>query len=335
MYATKEILRKVGQLFMIGFTGEHPPAPFLDFIAETQVGGVILFEENCPTHLATKENIERIRSCLPSSPPFIAVDQEGGRICRLRGAPAEFRAPADYGRNNSLERFREDYSRSAVYMESLGINLNLAPVADIRFNKHNTCLEDRCFGDTPEQVAQFVRAAVEVSRASGLLSCLKHFPGLGATSKDPHEAVAGADYDQFVWQQRERIPFDAGINAGADLLMTTHIHAPKLAEQIVTGSPEIISELIRTGLEFDGPVITDDLTMNGAAVLGSIGERTVAAFNAGHDLLLFGSDYEAAMRAYDYLVDTFQHGDIPVERLHAALDRVAGLKFKLGRPVAR
>lgn len=334
MHTLNDLLDNIGQLFIVGFPGKEPPAPFLDFIAEDQIGGVVLFEENCPTHLTARENIDRVKAYLRATAPFIAVDQEGGRISRLRGAPAEFRAPTEYGRGGGIEHFREDYSRSAVYMESLGINLNLAPVADIYLNERNTCLEGRCFADTPEKVAQYVVAAVEVSRASGLLSCLKHFPGLGAASTDPHEAVAIVDYDRFIWQQREKIPFDAGVKAGADLLMTTHISARKLGDQIVTGSCEVISELVRTELEFDGPIITDDLTMHGAAVLGSVGERAVAALNAGHDLLLFGSDYEAAMTAYDSLVAACRHGDVSAKRLKDALDRVGGLKFKLGRSVA-
>lgn len=328
-----QLLEKIGQLFIIGFPGEAPPSRFLDFVCESQIGGIILFEENCPTHLQARENIERVQAFLPSAMPFVAVDQEGGRICRLRGAPAELSAPADYGKRNDLERFREDYSRSAVYMASLGVNLNLAPVADILLQLDNQCLKGRCFGDTPEQVALFVRAAVEISRSKGLYSCLKHFPGLGAATVDPHEATATVDYDRILWQQRERLPFEAGVKAGADLLMTTHVIAPRLDCEIVTGSSRVISQLARTELEFDGPIMTDDLTMKGAASLGSYGERAVKAFNAGHDLLLFGRDYEAAMQAYEHFVKGCRGGDVSAGRLEEALNRVAGLKFKLGRSV--
>lgn len=326
-----DFTRDLGQLFMCGFPGPAPNPTFLNFISEERLGGVIIFEENCPTHQAARLNIERIRSTQPDAVPFIAIDQEGGRVCRLRGAPAEFRAAADYGRDSSTERFVEDYSRAAVYLEALGVNCNLAPVADIFTNTNNAVLDGRCFGSDPDKVADFVRASVNISRRSGLLSCLKHFPGLGAGNLDPHVETPAITFDDFVWHQREAVPFLAGIDEGADMIMTTHVVLPELDDKIVTGSSAIIEGLLRRELDFDGPVITDDLTMNGAAELGTIGERTVAAFLAGHDILLFGRDYEQTMQAFDYFVDAVRRGEISRTRLTASLERVAGLKMRLRR----
>jgi len=333
MKPISELTKRVGQLFIIGFPEEVPSAIFLNFIKEEGIGGVILFEENFPTHLQARENIDRIKGLLGSAPPFIAVDQEGGRVCRLRGSPAELDSAADYGRRNNVERFREEYYRSAAYMESLGINLNLAPVADIRLEKKNSCLDGRCFGESPERVAEFVKASIEVSRSAGLLSCLKHFPGMGAAVIDPHKGTAEVDCDSIIWQQREKLPFEVGVKAGADLLMTTHMVMTGFDRTIATGSRKIIDELARSDLFFDGPIITDDLLMEGASSLGNFGERTVAAFNAGHDLLLFGQDYEASMQAYDYFIDACHRGEVDAKRLRVALDRVAGVKYKLGRSV--
>ncbi len=326
----KKIIERIGQLFVIGFHGEKPTPDFLQFLEEERIGGVILFEDNCRTHLAARESIERIKAHCKGSVPFIAVDQEGGRVCRLKGAPAAYRSASEYGQTGSLEHYQEDYSRALVLMDSLGINLNLAPVADIFLDKCNHCLESRCFGRTPEEVAQFVEVSLKVAAGQGMLSCVKHFPGLGAAAIDPHEATASADYDMLIWRQREKIPFATAVEAGADMIMTTHLLLPKIDDKIVTGSRKIVSSIIRGELGFDGPVITDDLCMKGAESLGSIGERTVAAFNAGHDLLLFGQDYEESMRAYDYFVDSVRRGEVSKEALSASLDRVTGIKFKLG-----
>jgi beta-N-acetylhexosaminidase len=329
-----EILRRIGQLFVLGFSGEVPSTEFLDFVGEEQVGGVILFEANCPTYATARESIRRISERL-ETPPFVAVDQEGGRVCRLRGAPAEFKSAAEYGRNNSIEHFREDYRRSVVAMTSLGFNLNLAPVADIHLNKKSACLDGRCFGYDPARVAEFVRVSVAVAHSQGMLCCLKHFPGLGAASIDPHEATATAAYDRMLWQQRERIPFAAGVEAGADFVMSTHMIAEKLDRGIVTGSREIITNLVRDDLNFDGPVITDDLSMKGSEMLGDYGRRAVAAFNAGHDLLMFCHDFEATLEAFEYFAGAVRSGEIDPERVNTALDRVSGVKLKLGRPVLR
>jgi beta-N-acetylhexosaminidase len=329
-----EWLRRLGELFIIGFPSETPALPFLQFLSEEKIGGVILFADNCVTHQLARENIETVRSRLRGTRPFIAVDQEGGRVCRLKGAPAEYEAAWFYGQKDYLEHFREDYTRSAVFMESIGINLNLAPVCDVFLNRDNRCLVDRCFGRTPEQVVPYVRAAVEISRHCNLLCCLKHFPGLGAAGADPHQTLPVIECDQFIWEQRERIPFSAGVEAGADMIMTTHVRFPRIDRQIVTGSERIISSMLRQVLAFDGPVITDDLTMRGAEELGNIGERTVAAFRAGHDLLLFGQDFEAAMRAFDYFREACERGEIPVEQIAASLSRVSGTKFRLRDSIA-
>jgi len=330
-----EMEKNIGQLFIIGFPGERPPKRFLDFLADEMIGGVILFEDNCQTHELAKENIQAIKSQYRTSIPFIAIDQEGGRVCRLKGAPAEFCAASEYGRNDDLERFKEDYTRSAVFMESIGINLNLGPVCDIWLNPANRCLEDRCFGASPGKVSPFVEQAVKISKKAGLLSCLKHFPGLGAALVDPHQQTANADYDELIWEQRERIPFDAGIRFGADMVMTTHLKLPKIDNRLATGSDKIVNTIIRQRLAFDGLVITDDLTMAGAKPLGHVGERTVAAFNAGHDIMLFGRDFDAAIEAYDYFVEAVQNGDISSERIELSLARISGIKFKLDSPVLR
>jgi beta-N-acetylhexosaminidase len=331
----KDLIKQIGQLFLIGYPGEIPSPVFLDFLSEVQLGGVILFESNCPTYEIAAENIQRIKLHSRGIPPLIAIDQEGGRVCRLKGAPAEYRSAKSYGSTDDLEHFVEDYSRSALFMDSIGINLNLAPVADIFLNEGNDCLKKRCYGTSARQVAKFVEAAVTTSKRNRLLCCLKHFPGLGAAVADPHVQTPSADYSEMIWHQRERVPFVAGLEKGADLIMTTHLKLPKIDDKIVTGSEKIIRSMLRQTLAFDGPVVSDDLTMEGAAELGGIGERTVAAFNAGHDLLLFGQDLEASMQAYDFFVNACEHGEIDENRLETSLSRISGIKFKLESSVVR
>ncbi|MEW5993595.1 MAG: glycoside hydrolase family 3 N-terminal domain-containing protein, partial [Candidatus Zixiibacteriota bacterium] len=148
-----------------------------------------------------------------------------------------------------------------------------------------------------------------------------------------HASVVMAAYDLPTWDGRERIPFAAGIEAGADLLMTTHLRLPAFDDQIVTGSRDVIEMLARRQLGFNGPIITDDLIMSGADNLGDIGKRTVRAFLAGHDLLLFGRDTDAAMEAYGFFLDAYENGEIPAERLQEALGRISSLKIKLDSAV--
>lgn len=320
---------QLGQLFMIGFKGKSPSETFLDFLKEEQIGGVILFEENCSDYDTIKQNIRKIKNCYRGWTPFIAVDQEGGRVSRIRGIPAQIQAASYYGSKNLMEKFAEDYTHSAVYMESAGINLNLAPVADIFLNPKNICLQDRCFSDKPERVAAFVEKCVEIARHYGLLSCLKHFPGLGAAQSDPHNEVAVIHYNEVLWKKREMFPFLAGVQKGAEMIMTTHVRIPELDDKIVTESEKIISMLLRKKLEFEGPLITDSLIMKGAGELGEPGEKAVRAFNAGHDMLLFGQDLEENISAFDFFEEACHRGEVSESRIEEAFQRISGIKLKL------
>jgi len=316
-----------GRFFVLGYPGVYPPRDFLDFLTAALPAGVIFFADNCADHALLGEAVMAIRTRLGT--PLVAIDQEGGRVTRLKGAPVELPSAMEYAEHLGLERYLLDYRRAARYLAALGLNLNLAPVCDLFLNKNNRCLDSRCFGRTPEAVAPFVEATVRTSAESGLLSCLKHFPGLGEAEIDPHKAVAETHYSQTQWETRERLPFAAGIAAGADLLMTTHVTTGWFDSRIVTGSAATIRELVRGRLAFDGVVVTDDLCMEGAGSLGDIGERTIAAFNAGHDLLLFGQDFAGSKEAYERFRDACRSGAVNRERLAESARRLDRLKLKL------
>jgi beta-N-acetylhexosaminidase len=321
----------IGQLFVCSYRGERPPESFLSFLKKEQIGGVILFADNCPTHEIARENIRVIQEQYTDTIPFIAIDQEGGRVCRLKGAPAEFAAAEEYATRLGLDAFRQDYSRAAMYMESLGINLNLAPVCDLFIDPKNTCMSSRCYGSDPQKAAAFVKASVEVAHHYGLLSCCKHFPGLGDASIDPHVGASKASYTQETFYSREQIPFQAGIDAGVDMVMTTHLQVKSFDSTIITGSRKVVTNLLREQMGFDGVIITDDLTMGGAAPLGTIGQRAIAALNAGHDIVLFGQDFEAAKEAYQAVCEAVRNGTVPMERIDSALRSISGLKSTLRR----
>ncbi len=328
-----KLIKDIGQLFVIGFSEDVVSPVFLAYLKEIEAGGVILFENNCSSSESIEENISKIKACYSGKFPLIAIDQEGGDICRIKRAPAGYSSPAEYGNSKNMEKFEEDYSRTALYLKSIGVSLNLAPVADLSLNEENKWLNERCFSSDPEVASKFVASSVEISKKSGILSCLKHFPGLGASVVDPHRELSTVDYNYNVWEQRERLVFEAGIKAGADFVMTSHVLANELDSEIVTVSEKIISECLRDKLSFEGPVITDDLSMKGAESVGDIGERTVMAFNAGHDLLLFGQDFEVTIEAFEYFINAVERGEISKERLQASLGRISGTKIKLGSSV--
>jgi beta-N-acetylhexosaminidase len=322
------MINRIGQLFITGFDTEIPSPEFLEFVKLENIGGVIFFAENCEPHSLAEESIKEILS-VSEIVPFIGVDQEGGRVCRIKGLPAEYGAASEYGKSGNIELYVEQFSRAAHYIHSLGFNLLFGPVADLAINPDNRCLEGRTFGKTPAKVIPFIEKSVRIANRVGLISCLKHYPGFGAAKEDPHVKITSADYNYQTFLNRESLSFKAGIAAGADMLMTTHMRLPEIDELPVTISTEIVQKLLREALDFDGIAITDDLLMMGAESFGDYGERALRAFQAGHDLLLFGRDFRAAREAIGYFKEAYRQGLIDDSRLESSLDRISGIKSKL------
>ncbi|MFH2035630.1 MAG: glycoside hydrolase family 3 N-terminal domain-containing protein [Candidatus Zixiibacteriota bacterium] len=322
------MIDRIGQLFITGFEGELPSDDFLRFFKEENLGGLILFEEQCNPHKIAEATIAQIVAVADEA-PFIAVDQEGGRVCRFRGVPAEFPSPAVFGEKNDIESYKEWLHRSTYYLKSLGLNLWLGPVADLNLDKRNKCLESRTFHSNPVRAIKFIEAAIRTAQSAGLLTCLKHFPGLGATHNDPHTELAIGDYDFETFLNRESLTFKAGIDIGADMVMTTHLHLPAIDKEMATNSPHIIGHLLRDKLNFDGIVITDDLLMNGSKSLGDFGERAFNAFTAGHDILLFGRNYMATKMAIEYFKKAYKDGTLDKDMVEKSLGRISGVKLKM------
>jgi len=322
------MIDRIGQLFITGFSGKQPPDDFLEFVASENIGGVILFENNCNPHNAAEDLIKQVNA-VSRKIPFIAVDQEGGRVCRFRGKPAEYPGASEFSGRGDLDRYVEQFNRAAYYIHSLGVNLLLGPVADLALNSENKCLEGRTFGKSPAHVIPYIERTIKIAKRLGLLTCLKHFPGLGAAGQDPHLKLATADYDLQTFLNREALTFKAGIDSGADMVMSTHVILPKLDTNIATVSEMVVHLFLREKLNFDGIAITDDLLMKGIESTGSYGERALRAFKAGHDIMLFGPNHKAAAEAVAYFKEAFKKGDIDEERLTISLDRISGIKSKL------
>lgn len=325
------MINKIGQLFIVGFKGLDPSDDFMRFFAKERLGGVIFFEDNANPHYHAEKNIKRFISesdCIP----FFAVDQEGGRVCRFRGAPAEFDAPSKYAETNNLELYAEHFGRAAYYLQSLGINLLLAPVVDLNLDSSNPCLKGRTFGKNPARSIPFIERTIKIARNFSLLTCAKHFPGLGAAVIDPHHELARADYDFQTFLNREGIAFRAAIEAGCDMVMTTHLILPRIDKEPATVSKAVVDNMLRGTLKFDGIAVTDDLLMEGARIMGDYGERALKAFNAGHDILLFGQNFRVAHEVLTYFKKAYKNGRLSEERLTNSLEGISGVKSKLTVP---
>jgi beta-N-acetylhexosaminidase len=303
---------KIGQMLMVGFRGfeVQDDHPIVQDIRERQIGGVILFDRDSSIqssirNIQSPEQVRRLVASLQkfaSIPLFIAIDQEGGKVTRLK---AHFGFPltvsAQYlGRINQLEVTGKHAHVIATTLAELGINLNFAPVVDLNTNPHNPIIGkfERSFSDDPEIVTAHALEWIKAHHKQHVLCALKHFPGHGSARNDSH--LGFVDVTE-VWSSQELIPYSKIIRAGqCDLVMTAHIFHTKLDPHLpATLSKSIITGILRDQFQYDGLVVSDDLQMKAIRSDYSFETAIQAAIEAGVDLLVFGNNlvYEEEITA--------------------------------------
>jgi beta-N-acetylhexosaminidase len=303
---------KIGQMIMIGFRGltvENEPSLAAD-IRERGIGGVVLFDYDVPA-ASTVRNIEsprqlaRLTADLQQQaqiPLFIAIDQEGGRVNRLkpsRGFAAALSA-AHLGRLDNADSTRGAANATALMLKKLNINMNLAPVADLNTNPSNPVIGrlERSFSAEPGVVSRHAKLTAETYRGNGIIPVLKHFPGHGSSATDTHRDFTDVTAS---WSTEELDPYRNLIRSGySDPVMTAHIYHAGLDRRYpATLSKKVVTGLLRHDLGFRGIVISDDLQMKAVADRYSLETAIRLALDAGIDILLFANNsvYDPAIAA--------------------------------------
>lgn len=318
---------KAAQLCMPAL-GANGPA----MVEELHPGGVILFGGDLRTAEQIRSMVEDLqaRSAIPL---LVAIDHEGGVVDRFARIPAVGATPippaAAVGRTGDEDIAYEIGQTMARELRSLGITVNLAPVADLRSNPSNRVIGDRSYGSDPQLVARMVSATVRGLQEGGVSATLKHFPGHGDSSGDSHEGPVSLPHDLERLRTVELAPFIAGIAAGSDLVLTAHIAFPAITgtDDPATFSRELLENVLRRDFGFEGAVITDSLIMNAITDLALPDEAAVRAIQAGADLLLQPPNPFAAR---DGIVRAVAEGSITPERLDLSVRRVLRIKFRRG-----
>lgn len=336
---------KVGQLLMPTLAGTSASEPTIDeaainrqiagvdSIAEAVerfgLGGVLYLGNNVaskPQLTELSAGIDRAaRSALPGVGALISVDQEGGRVNRVSDGVDIF--PAARALAPDADGVRAAASATAVGLVAQGINIVLAPVADLTDGDAGV-IGNRSYGAEPELAARMVVASVEGLQGGGVAAAVKHWPGHGDTTLDSHSVLPTIDVDRLTWERRERVPFAAAVDAGVAIVMVGHLALPELdsSGMPATVSPLLIDQLLRADLGFDGVVMTDALDM-GAVRDQDPGELAVQSIEAGVDILLAPPDVASAHAA---VVDAVMAGRISGARLDASVARILRLKDELG-----
>jgi beta-N-acetylhexosaminidase len=299
------------------FPGYEPPDWVLREL-EAGLGGITLFAYNVREPAQLAELTGRLRD---GRGILVAIDEEGGDVTRLEAADgSSFPGALALGTVDDPALTEAVAAAIAAELAAAGVNLNLAPVADVNTNPQNPVIGVRSFGADPELVARHVAAFVRGTQGQGVAACAKHFPGHGDTAVDSHLDLPAAEGDL----EAALLPFRAAIAAGVQAVMTAHLLVPELDSAPATLSPRILTGLLREELGFQGLVITDALEMR--AISGRVGveEAAVLALGAGADALCVGHDlHEEAVRAIvRTLVDAVGEGRLALERLEEAAGRV-------------
>ena len=287
----RDIRRQVGQLITVGFGGSVVPVELRTLAREFDVGGVILFARNIEAPEQVAELAYDAHTLGRDWPPWVGVDQEGGRVARLRSPFTEWPPMTTLGRSGD-ETLAERFATAlAAELTAVGITLDFAPVLDVHTNLRNPVIGDRALSERADQVARLGTVIIRTLQANGVAACGKHFPGHGDTSADSHVELPVIDHAPDRLHAIELVPFRAAIASGVAALMTAHVLIPALdAQHPATLARAVVHDLLRTELGYDGIVATDDLEMCAITHRQPIETAAVGALQAGCDLLLLGGD---------------------------------------------
>jgi beta-N-acetylhexosaminidase len=328
--------REIGQLLIAGFNG-HQLSPELRALArEFGLGGVILFARNVAEPEQVAELAFDASRLTPDLPCWVSVDQEGGRVARLKAPFTEWPPMATLGRSGDVA-LAERFARAlAAELKSVGITLDYAPVLDIHTNPKNPVIGDRALADKAEQVARLGAAIVRALQGEGIAACGKHFPGHGDTATDSHFELPLVEHPPERLRDTEFVPFRAAINAGVATIMTAHVLVPSLDEKRPASlSRRIVHELLREELKFEGVILSDDLEMKAVAAEFEVPSAAVMAIQAGCDgVLICSGDHDTQAAALETIIHAIEEQRVPLARIEDALKRQRRAKERfLAAPV--
>ena len=323
-----------GSLLIVGFEGKVAPSDLLQRISARRVGGVVLFARNLGTLDEICALTASLQAAVPAgdSPLCISIDQEGGRVQRIR-APLSVWPPMQRVGALSDEAFSAAVGAAVgAELAPLGFNVDYAPVLDVHTNPDNPIIGDRAFGAEPAEAAAQALAFWRGLESAGVRGCGKHFPGHGDTATDSHLELPHVDHDEARLRSIELEPFRLAIEAGVPMLMTAHVVYPAIDPRPATMSKRWLTTILRQELGFRGVVVSDDLDMKAVADRFPVDETVVESLLAGCDSFLACRDPEIQRRAEAALDAAAAENSSVRQRLVESCERVRAFRATLARP---
>ena len=296
---------------------------------EYPIGGMILYAHNIVDETQLGDFIAEIRKLNGS--PLLAIDEEGGRIARIANnenfdVPKYESMAAIAESGDPSEAYKAAFTIGS-YVKEYGFDIDYAPVADVNTNPENIVIGARAFSDDPETAAEFVVSYLNGLDSAGVVGTLKHFPGHGDVKTDTHSGYAETNKTWEEMLKCEMIPFKAGIEAGAQMIMTAHIAAPKVTgdDLPATLSSVILQDKLRGELGFKGIIVTDAMDMGAITTQFGNAEAAIKSIQAGVDVVLCSKDFT---QVFDAVVNAVEKGNIKETRIDESVKRILELKAK-------
>jgi beta-N-acetylhexosaminidase len=319
--------RLVGEKLMVRMTGTSPSASLLSRVRRGQVGGVVLFADN----IGSKSDVRRLTSRLQAasragggSGIFIAIDQEGGVVKRLRSAPPTRSAP-QIGATGRSSVAQNEGAATGAYLRRLGINVDFAPVADTPATA-GAFISNRAFGRNPRLVGRMATNFAAGLQNQGVAATAKHFPGLGSSTTNTDNAAATINATRAALDRQAR-PFADTIRGGIQLVMTATAIYPALHPGVPAAfSRRIVTGRLREGLQFNGLIVTDDLETPAVRSYTSPADGAVQAVAAGNDMVLLVRSERGSRAAYSKLIAAAKSGRLKRSELEASHLRLESLR---------
>lgn len=321
----------LGQKLVFGFHGTSLTPEMKALIREYKIGNVILFLRNVESGAQLRSLCEEIQTLIQGEtghPAFIIIDQEGGMVSRLPKDAVNVPGAMALAATRDPENARLASQITIRQLKGLGANFNMAPVLDVNSNPANPVIGVRSFGDDAEMVADFGCAALEPYAGSGVLCCIKHFPGHGDTAVDSHLGLPRVDKTWEELEQLELIPFRRAIQAGAPAVMMSHVLFPKIEKEQLpcTMSRRMITGMLREKLGFEGLILTDCMEMGAIQDHFGTPAGVVASIKAGVDLAEISSSFELEQASAQAVNQAAERGELDRKELEDSVERI--LRFK-------
>ncbi|WP_443686345.1 beta-N-acetylhexosaminidase [Phascolarctobacterium faecium] len=327
MVADMSLEEKIGQMLLIGIDGTEIDEGALSMLRDYHVGGVILFDRNMNNKYQVtglNANLQRLNKEYNKLPLYLCVDQEGGMVARMKQGLTVAPAAARIAEQGTPEDARRWAYQTAMELETIGFNVNFAPVLDIGIPY------GRSYGHDAASVSKFTEAACRGYDQAGIIYSLKHFPGMGKSEVDPHTEQYRITASKEILLQEDTIPFKNIIQNFDNqdfMVMVGHLIYTGLDTLPASVSPQVINNFLRNELGFQGIVITDDMEMGALTSMYGFREMGVAAVQAGVDVLLVCHNYEHQQQVYQGVLEAVKTNKLTTAAIDAAAVRIVENKM--------